>query len=88
MIGGVTSMRKHYMTLCFKGNVEITHIEKGGTIEVTFEQAVNGGFNTFVITIDGTIVSNEGFSDSDVSYFVRFVEENKAGIIAESKGEI
>lgn len=76
------------MTLCFKGNVEVTHIEKGNTIEVTFEQAINGGFNTFVILINGTIVTNEGFSDSDVSYFVNFVKEHKKGIIAESNGKI
>lgn len=76
------------MTLCFKGNVEVTHIEKGNTIEVTFEQAIQGGFNTLVLTVDGNILSNEGFSDSDVSYFVNFVKEHKKGIVAESKGEI
>ena len=51
-------MRKHYMTLCARGNsdIEITHIKKNGEIEVTCEQATNGGFNTLVMALDGKIM--------------------------------
>lgn len=82
-------MRKHYMTLCFRGeDVVITHIVKGNTIEVTFEQAISGDFNTLVVSIDGSIISNSGFNKSDVDYYLRFLNMNRSGIIAESKGEI
>lgn len=81
-------MRKHYMTLCLRGNTEVTHIVKNNSIEVTFEQAKDGGFNTLVTTVDGTLISRDGFTDSDVDFFLRFLQSNKVGIIAESKGEI
>ena len=81
-------MRKHYMTLCFRGDVEITHICKNGVIEVTFEQAIKGGFNTLVTTLDGAILQRNGFTDSDVDFYLRFLNDNKRGIIAESRGEI
>ena len=41
-------IRKPYMKLCQHGNTEITYIVKNGAFEVTFEQAVNGGFKTAV----------------------------------------
>lgn len=81
-------MRKHYMTLCIRGNTEITHIKKGNTIEVTFEQAVTGGFNTLVTDIDGNVLSNTGFNGSDVDFYLRFLQQNKSLIIKESNGEL
>lgn len=81
-------MRKHYMTLCLRGNVEITHIVNNGRLEVTFEQARNGGFDTLVTDIDGRIIKRDGFTDSDVDFYLRFLRANREGIIAESKGEI
>lgn len=46
------------MTLCFRENTEVTHIVNNGKIEVTYEQAVDGGFHTLVVDIDGNVVSN------------------------------
>ena len=80
--------RKHYMTLCIRGNTEVTHIERNGIIEVTFEQVCTGGFNTLVLDIDANIISNEGFNTSDVSFFQRFLLSNREVIIMESRGEI
>ena len=82
------SVRKHYMTLCFRDNTEVTHIERNGTIEVTFEQACKGGFKTLVMDVDANIISNAGFTDADVAFFRDFTLRNKPGIVAESRGEI
>ena len=82
-------MRKHYMTICFRGaDIEVTHIQREWGIEVTFEQATKGGFNTLVTDIDGNIKSNVGFNGSDVDFLLRFLQMNKPGVIAESKGVI
>jgi hypothetical protein len=82
-------MRKHYMTLCARGNIEVTHIrDDSGAITVTFEQAVQGGFNTLETTLDGQVLSNEGFTPSDVAYFLTFLRNNKSAIYAESIGEL
>jgi len=84
-----SGIRKHYMTLCFRGgNVEITHINRGGRIEVTFEQAINNGFNNLVIDIDGNILYSEGFSNSDIDFYRRFLLKNRETIVDESEGKI
>lgn len=82
------SVRKHYMTLCIRDNTEVTHIERNGVIEVTFEQAYTGGFKTLVMDVDANIIKNDGFNDAEVAYFKDFTLRNKPGIIAESRGEI
>lgn len=76
------------MTLCFRENTEVTHIVNNGKIEVTYEQAVDGGFHTIVVGIDGNVVSNDGFNDSEVDFFRRFTIQNAPAIIMESNGEI
>lgn len=76
------------MTLCFRENTEVTHIVNNGKIEVTYEQAVDGGFHTLVIDIDGNVISNDGFNDSEVDFFRRFTIQNAPAIIMESNGEI
>lgn len=76
------------MTLCFRENTEVTHIVNNGKIEVTYEQAVDGGFHTLVVDIDGNVVSNNGFNDSEVDFFRRFTIQNAPAIIMESSGEI
>ena len=81
-------MRKHYMTLCFRGNTEVTHTTHNGAIEVTYEQAVNGGFHTLVVDINGNVLSNDGFNDADVDFYKRFTIQNSPAIIMESRGEI
>ena len=82
------NIRKHYMTLCFRNNTEVTHIVKNGNIEVTFEEAVNGGFKTLVTDINGNVKSNKGFNPSEIDFFLRFLKSNKTGIIEESRGVI
>lgn len=76
------------MTLCFRENTEVTHIVNNGKIEVTYEQAVDGGFHTLVVDIDGNVLSNDGFNDSEVDFFRRFTIQNAPAIIMESNGEI
>ena len=76
------------MTLCFRENTEVTHIVNNGKIEVTYEQAVDGGFHTLVVGIDGNVVSNDGFNDSEVDFFRRFTIQNAPAIIMESNEEI
>ncbi len=83
-------MRKHYMTLYTRGNrgIEVSHIKNGDSIEVTCEQAVDGGFNTLVTDIDGNIISADGFNGSDIQYLIRFIQKSREGIIEESEGVI
>lgn len=76
------------MTLCFRENTEVTHIVNNGKIEATYEQAVDGGFHTLVVDIDGNVISNDGFNDSEVDFFRRFTIQNAPAIIMESNGEI
>lgn len=81
-------MRKHYMTLCARGNsdIEITHIKKNGEIEVTCEQATNGGFNTLVMALDGRVMETSGFNNSDIAFLRTFVMKNADGIREEAEG--
>lgn len=81
-------MRIHYMTLCMYGNTEVTHIMNNGKIEVTFEQAVKGGFKDAVFLLDGTVLSNNGFNNSEIDFFRRFTEKNAEVINAEARGEL
>ena len=76
------------MTLCFRENTEVTHIVNNDKIEVTYEQAVDGGFHTLVVDIEGNVLSNDGFNDSEVDFFRRFTIQNAPAIIMESNGEI
>lgn len=76
------------MTICFRENTEVTHIVNNGKIEVAYEQAIGGGFHTLVIDIDGNVISNDGFNDSEVDFFRRFTIQNAPAIIMESNGEI
>ena len=82
------AVRKHYITICFKGNTVVTHIAKNGTIEVTFEQAVKDGFNTLIADIDSNVISNNGFNNADVEYFRQVFRHNRSVIIDESRGVI
>lgn len=73
----MSSIRKHYITICLRGNTVITYRVINDNIEITFEQAKNGGFNTMVTDINGKIISNDGFNGSDVGYLLSFLEQNK-----------
>ena len=81
-------VRKHYMTLCIRDNTEITHIEKSGIIEVTFEQDIPGGFKTLVLDMNANVITNVGFNLSEIAYFQKFLVQNRDGILMESRGEI
>lgn len=81
-------MRGHYMTLCFKGNTEVTYILSGDDLEVTFEQAVIGGFNTLVLDASGNILSNTGFNASDIEFFQEFLKNNLSIIYADVRNEL
>lgn len=81
-------MRGHYMTLCFKGNTEVTYMLKDTELEVTFEQAVVGGFNTLVLDASGNVISNTGFNVSDIEFFQEFLKNNLSVIYADARGEL
>lgn len=81
-------MRGHYMTLCFKGNTEVTYMLKDTGLEVTFEQAVVGGFNTLVLDASGNVISNTGFNVSDIDFFQEFLKNNLSVIYADARGEL
>lgn len=82
------SLRKHYMTLCVRGNTEVTHILKGNTLEITFEQAKKGGFNTLVLDDKANIISNQGFNNSDIVFFKDFLLRNIQVMYEEARGEL
>ena len=81
-------MRGHYMTLCFKGNTEVTYMLKDTDLEVAFEQAVIGGFNTLVLDASGNMLSNTGFNESDIEFFQEFLKNNLSVIYADARGEL
>ena len=81
-------MRGPYMTLCFKGNTEVTYMLKDPGLEVTFEQAVVGGFNTLVLDASGNVISNTGFNVSDIEFFQEFLKNNLSVIYADARGEL
>lgn len=80
-------MRRHYMTLCIRDNTEVTYIQKASGLEITFEQSCNGGFKTLVFNEDCSLISNSGFNDSEVCYFLEFLRNNIATIKSESRGD-
>lgn len=70
-------MKIDYMTICIRGNdIEIAYSYKDNSVEVTCEQATQGGFNTLVVNEDGTILQRDGFTDDDVYYLLDFVKRN------------
>ena len=56
-------------------------------VRVTFEQAVNNGFNTLVLNDKGQIVENDGFNSSDTAFFEDFFKRNYSTMLAEARGE-
>lgn len=82
------SIRKHYMTLCCMGNIEVTHIVKDGILEVSFEQAINGGFRSLTVYENGTIKMNDGFNNAEVQELLNFFQRNISVMIKEAKGEL
>ena len=79
-------MRRHYVTLCVHGNTVVTYARTEGGVQVTFEQAKSGGFNTAVLDLNGGIISNDGFPPAETDYFRRFLRRNR-DIIAEGAME-
>lgn len=81
-------MRGHYMTLCFKGNTEVIYELNGNNLTITFEQPVNGGFNTLALDASGNVISNTGFDVSDVEFFQEFLKNNLSVIYADARDEL
>ncbi|OON99365.1 MAG: hypothetical protein ATN35_12870 [Epulopiscium sp. Nele67-Bin004] len=83
-------MRKHYMTICFRGNTEVTYIDRKGDIVVTFEKVAGEDFVSVDIKLDGVVVLNNGFSPADVDYYTRFVlkNANMIKLLASRKDEL
>ena len=70
------AVRKPYMKLCQHNNTEVTYVVCNGTIIVTFEQAVSGGFKTAVLDEHANVISNSGFNGAEMGYFERFLRNN------------
>lgn len=76
------------MTMCFRENTEVTYVVKDNEIIVTYEKAVNNGFNRADIKLDGTVVLQEGFKPSDIDYFIRFTLQNASVLESVVRGEV
>lgn len=81
-------MREHYMTMCFRENTEVTYIVKDNEIIVTYEKAVRNGFHRADIKLDGTVILQEGFSPSDIDYFIRFTIQNAPVLESVVRGDV
>ena len=68
----MTGIRKHYMTLCIRDSIVITYRVIDSIVQVTFEQAKSGRFNTLVTDVNGTIISNDGYNSTDVEFLLSF----------------
>ena len=79
-------MRKHYMTICVMNNTEVTHIKRKNYLEVTFEQACSNGFKTLICDDSGNILSNDGFNNAEVVFFLDFLRRNIEVMKQESEG--
>lgn len=80
-------MRKHYMTLNFRNNAEITHMVINGLLHVNVEEAIIGGFKSCEFLVDGTLVSNNGYSGSELQFYKDFILRNAPLIIELSREE-
>lgn len=82
-----TGIRRHYMTLCIYGDTEVTVQTRDDIVIVTFEKAVDNGFNTLEMTVDGQVLSNSGFSSFEVDQFCQFTKQNKDGLLKQNRGD-
>lgn len=69
-------MRKHFATMCFRENIEVTYTVKDGDIIVIYEKAVRNGLHRAHIKLDGSIILQEGFTSSDMEYLIKFTFRN------------
>lgn len=70
-------MRKHYITLCQHDNTEVTYSKTSSGIQVTFEKVdIDGLEHTLVLNQEGQILSQNGFDDNEVAYFIDFLSRN------------
>lgn len=81
-------VRQHYMTITCMGNIEVTYKENNFILEVTFERARGNNFQTAIFSIDGTLLSNNGFSMSDLSFCYNFLVNNANCILRIYRGEL
>lgn len=79
-------IRHHYMTLSIYGDIEVTHIVKGTHLEITFEQAINGGFRELVVLDTGEIKSNTGFNGAETQILMDFMQRNIGVMWDEARG--
>lgn len=79
--------REHYMTICTRGeDIVITYKATDvKNIEISCEQATNGGFNTLIVNNKFEILKNKGFNESDVSFLMNFIKRNMYVIQDECK---
>ena len=80
------TLRRYYITLCLYNDTEVTVQQKNDCLIVTFEQAVNDGFKSLDVDIQGSVICNKGFSNSEVSMFIDFVKRNASEMIKLSQG--
>ena len=73
----MVGVRKHYVTICFRDNTEVTYVLKpNGKVEVEFETAVGKGFHSLTMSESCEVIRCYGYSPSDVDFFKRFLKDN------------
>ena len=72
------SERQFYVRLYQRENTDVTYIVRNGRIEVTFETAVYRGFKTLVTDIMGNILFCDGYNPSEISFFQKFLKNNRS----------
>lgn len=75
------------MTLSFLGDTEVTFVENNGVIEVTFERAVNSGFQSAVFNQYGTLLENNGFNSKELTLFKDITLKGIPVMIRDLQGE-
>jgi hypothetical protein len=76
-----------YMTVCFKDDMEVTYSfdEKNhdSKPEIMFETAIDSGFKTMVADINGNVITNKGYTQSEVTFNSNFTRLNREQILSE-----
>lgn len=75
------------MTLNFRNNAEITYMVVNGLLRVNVEEAITGGLKSCEFLVDGMLVANNGYSDSELQFYKNFILRNAKVIIKWSKEE-
>jgi hypothetical protein len=63
--------------------MEVTYTYGVPNPEVMYETAVKHGFKTMTTDINGNVLSNKGYSPSEVTFNMNFTKQNRDQILSE-----